>query len=80
MNMPLLSFGSNQVDLGGISISASATSKSSEIDVGNIENAIAISLWTLSSSSLRPLIPPIKSILLSTLGSPIPRIGVSRKS
>lgn len=80
MNMPLLSFGSNQVDLGGISISASATSKSSEIDVGNIENAIAISLWTLSSSSLRPLIPPIKSILLSTLGSPIPRIGVRRKS
>ena len=75
MNNPLNSFGSNQVDLGGISLPASATLKSSEMDVGYIEKASFISLWHLFSSSESPLIPPTKSILLSVLGSPIPSIG-----
>ncbi len=38
---PLLSFGSNQVDFGGISMPASATANSSAMDVGYMENATA---------------------------------------
>lgn len=34
MNSPLLSFGSNQVDFGGIRSPASATANNSLIDVG----------------------------------------------
>ena len=78
MKIPLLSFGSNQVDFGGINRFASATAKSSSIDVGYIENASFISLFARRSNSARPRIPPIKSILLSVLGFSIPRIGARR--
>ena len=67
MKIPLLSFGSNHVDFGGINRFASATAKSSSMDVGYIENASFISLSARRSSSDKPRIPPIKSIRLSVL-------------
>ena len=70
INNPDRSFGSNHVLLGGISFPASATLNKSFIDVGYIEKATeALFLLIQFSSSLVPLIPPIKSILLLSLGS-----------
>ena len=43
MKIPLRSFGSNQVDFGGIRSPASATDSSSSIDVGYMEKAIFMS-------------------------------------
>ena len=77
INSPLRSFGSNQVDFGGMRRSASATANSSWMEVGYMANATSMSLSALRFSSSRPRIPPIKSIRLSVLGSPIPRTGVS---
>jgi len=48
--------------------------------VGFIENATFIPSATLLSSSLRPLIPPTKSILSLVLGSSIASIGLRRFS
>lgn len=75
MNNPLLNLGSNQVDLGGINSPASATANNSPIDVAYIENANTQSSEHLLSSSPKPRIPPTKSILLSVLGSWIPKSG-----
>ena len=41
INNPLLSFGSNHVDFGGISLPASATVSSSSMEVGYMANATA---------------------------------------
>ena len=73
MKSPLLSLGSNHVDLGGINSPASATANNSPIDVAYIENANTQSSEHLLSSSPKPRIPPTKSILLSVLGSWIPK-------
>ena len=40
-NSPLLNFGSNHVDFGGISMPASATANSSAMEVGYMEKATA---------------------------------------
>ena len=75
-NKPLRSFGSNQVDFGGITLFSSAICISSATEVGNIANASAISpLSTRRSSSPNPRIPPTKSIRLSVRGSPMAKIG-----
>lgn len=55
MNRPLRSFGSNQVDFGGMSFPASATEKSSVIEVGYMANATEqSSSQRLTSSSMPP--------------------------
>ena len=69
MKIPLRSFGSNQVDFGGIRSPASATDSSSSIDVGYMEKAIFMSASQRRSSSFTPRIPPTKSMRLSVLGS-----------
>ena len=51
MNRPLRSFGSNHVDFGGMSIPASATDRSSSIEVGYMENAIPSEASAASSSA-----------------------------
>ena len=73
IKIPLRSLGSNQVDLGGISFSASATFINSSIEVGYKEKAIFIPALTLFSNSSKPLIPPTNSILWSIQGSSIPK-------
>ncbi len=78
MKSPLRSFGSNHVDFGGIIRPASAISVRSSSVVGYIENAIFISVSARFSSSVRPLMPPTKSILLSVRGSVMPNIGAIR--
>src|SRR5680860_1305809 len=78
IKMPLRSLGSNQVDLGGISLSASATFISSPMEVGYKEKATFIPAFTLFSNSSKPLIPPTNSILWSVRGSFISKIGVSK--
>ena len=75
MNRPLKSFGSNHVDLGGMILLLSAISINSLTVVGYMEKARHISLVARLSSSFSHLIPPTKSILLSVLGSSMPRIG-----
>src|SRR6056297_3895718 len=75
---PLLSFGSNHVDFGGITIPASAIESRSSMVVGYIEKAIAMSVSARRSSSLKPLMPPTNPILWSVLGFPIPRTGSRR--
>ena len=75
MKSPLLNFGSNQVDLGGIKSPLSATSNNSIIEVGYIANETFISVSALFSNSLSHLMPPTKSILESVLGSMIPSNG-----
>ena len=52
INSPLRSFGSNQVDLGGMRSPASATANSSSMEVGYMENAASISSDTLRSTLL----------------------------
>ena len=44
MNMPERSFGSNQVDFGGISRPASATEMRSSMEVGYMEKAMFMSV------------------------------------
>ena len=58
MNSPLRSLGSNQVDFGGIKRPASATAKSSSMEVGYREMAAAQSSRHRRSSSSRPRMPP----------------------
>ena len=78
MNNPLLGFGSNQVDFGGIVSPLSAIAIISSIVVGYIEKLTFISVLALFSSSLRPLMPPINLILFDFLGSSIPSIGLNK--
>lgn len=77
---PDLGFGSIQVDLGGMMSLASATAITSLSKVGYIAIASLQSRLHLLSSSLIPLIPPLKSILLSLLKSEIVKIGARIKS
>ena len=81
INSPLRSFGSNQVDLGGMRSPASATASSSS-DGGGIhgERQLPYPRDTLRSSSLSPLMPPMKSMRLSVRGiayaqAPAPEAG-----
>ncbi len=54
---------------------------SCSIEVGNIAKATAnFPESTILSSSLMPLMPPIKSMRLSVRGSPILRTGASKLS
>ena len=80
-NNPSSNFGSNHVDLGGITLFASATFISDSIGVGKSAKAISKpSLSTLFSSSFKPLAPPTKSILGSVLSSVMPSKGSIIKS
>ena len=69
-----------KVDFGGISSPASETENNSAMDVGYKENAAFISVFTRLSSSPSPLMPPTKSMRLSVLGSPMPKMGASKLS
>ena len=78
-NSPDLSLGSNQVDFGGIILSASASAINSSIVVWKREKATSYSPSSTSlSSSPSPRIPPTKWILWSVLGFLIPRTGLNR--
>src|SRR5690606_6770442 len=73
---PSASFGSNQVDFGGISSSASATSMSSSMLVGWSANATAARREsTRRSSSSSPRTPPTNAIRASVRGSSMPSSG-----
>ena len=61
-NMPLRSFGSNQVDFGGIVSPASAIAITSSIRVGYSENATFIPPATSRSNSCNPRMPPTTSM------------------
>ena len=60
INSPLRSFGSNHVDLGGISLPESAIRRSSSMEVGYIENAIPPELSAACSRASAPFISQIK--------------------
>ena len=73
---PSLNFGSNHVDLGGIISFASDMLIKSSTETGYIENAtFAFPPSTNLSNSSVPLIPPIKSTLVSVRISSTPSIG-----
>jgi len=72
IKIPLLSFGSNQVDFGGMIFPASATTINSFIEVGKSEKAAFISAFTLFSNSSTPLIFPTNSFPWSVRGFSIP--------
>ena len=73
--IPLLGFGSNQVDFGGMIDPASATLIISLTSKGKSINPILQSSLHRFSISLDPLIPPIKSILSLLVISLIFNIG-----
>ena len=73
--MPERSFGSNQVDFGGMIPPLSATANSSAREVAYIENAIPRARSALRSSSSVPRIPPTNSISASVRGSVMLKSG-----
>src|SRR5690606_32667552 len=78
---PSASFGSNHVDFGGISRSASATSISSSMLVGWSANATAARPEsTRRSSSARPRTPPTNAIRASVRGSAMPSSGAMTRA
>ncbi len=71
---PSLSFGSNQVDFGGMMPPASEIAIRSSTVTGNIENATAaLPESTACSSAAVPRAPPTKSMRLSVRMSPMPQ-------
>jgi len=76
INSPLRSFGSNQVDFGGINLFSSAIFIRSSIDVGYMTKATPPVLSAISANSAALWLPPTKEILWSVRGSAIPRTGL----
>ena len=77
--MPSRSFGSNQVDFGGITPPESATCRSAFNETGGTAKAtLNFPESTNLTNSPVPRIPPTKSIRLSVRGFVIPSTGSSK--